>query len=220
MLMRRDHRLRVVDVNGRQTTSSVTVEFVGNLKLGQFRLSFADVRADAAGLPLMLTRTYDNTKKDVMGDFGWGWSASGQDITVRKNMQVGTAWAVETRNPERHRPLRQQSQLRRQRLQPQRHFERDQYGLHPLAQCLSSAPAVKLAGRLSHGRLEHRGEGTIACITAGCGDMAHGHATRQQGQGMRQDRLLPPLLVARAQLFAKQAGHGAFAGAHLGRPLG
>jgi hypothetical protein len=30
----------VVDVNGSQATSAVTVEFVGNLKLGQFRLSY------------------------------------------------------------------------------------------------------------------------------------------------------------------------------------
>src|SRR5690606_7461076 len=51
--------LRVVDVNGAQNSAAVPVDFVGNLKLGQFRLSFADVRADAAGLPLMLTRTYD-----------------------------------------------------------------------------------------------------------------------------------------------------------------
>jgi RHS repeat-associated protein len=86
--------LRVVDVNGAETAANVTAEFLGNLKLGQFRLSFADVRAEAPGLPLMLTRTYDSTKKDVMGDFGWGWSASGQDITVRKNMTFGAGWQV------------------------------------------------------------------------------------------------------------------------------
>ncbi|WP_158289964.1 RHS repeat-associated core domain-containing protein [Ramlibacter sp. WS9] len=89
--------LFVVDVNGAQSSASVTVEFLGNLKLGQFRLSFADVRAEAPGVPLMLTRTYDSTKKDVFGDFGWGWSASGQDITVRKNMALGLSWVVETR---------------------------------------------------------------------------------------------------------------------------
>ena len=86
--------LFVVDVNGAQTSASVTIEFLGNLKLGQFRLSFADVRAEAQGLPLMLTRTYDTTKKDVQGDFGWGWSASGQDISVRKNMTLGLGWEV------------------------------------------------------------------------------------------------------------------------------
>jgi hypothetical protein len=86
--------LRVVDVNGAQSSASVTVEFLGKLKLGQFRLSFADIRLDAGGLPLMLTRTYDTTRKDVQGDFGWGWSASGQDITVRKNVTLGLAWEI------------------------------------------------------------------------------------------------------------------------------
>ncbi|HEY8356717.1 MAG TPA: hypothetical protein VIL30_04570, partial [Ramlibacter sp.] len=88
--------LRVVDVNGAQATAGVMVEFLGNLKLGQFRLSFADIRMDAGGLPLMLTRTYDSTMRDVKGDFGWGWSASGQDISVRKNMLFGLSWEVTT----------------------------------------------------------------------------------------------------------------------------
>lgn len=88
--------LRVLDVNGAENSAVVTVDFIGNLKLGQFRLSFADVRADAAGLPLMLTRTYDSTRKDVMGDFGWGWSASGNDISIRKNVSLGTQWHFET----------------------------------------------------------------------------------------------------------------------------
>ncbi|MBI5278680.1 MAG: hypothetical protein HY854_19775 [Burkholderiales bacterium] len=87
--------LRVVDVNGSQSNASVTLEFVGNLKLGQFRLSFADIRAEAPGFPLLLTRTYDSTKKDVPGDFGFGWSASAQDLSVRKNMVFGLAWRAD-----------------------------------------------------------------------------------------------------------------------------
>ncbi|WP_305847099.1 RHS repeat-associated core domain-containing protein [Rhodoferax sp. AJA081-3] len=86
--------LRVVDVNGVETLAGITVDFVGNLKLGQFRLSFADVRAEAPGLPLMLTRTYDTAKRGVAGDFGYGWSASAQDISVRKNMSFGLNWQV------------------------------------------------------------------------------------------------------------------------------
>jgi len=89
--------LRVVDVNGQETMTSVTVDFAGNLKLGQFRLGFADVRAEAPGLPLMLTRTYDSAKKDVAGDFGFGWSAAAQDISVRKSMTTGLSWVVESR---------------------------------------------------------------------------------------------------------------------------
>lgn len=84
--------LVVVDVNGATSSASITVDVVGNLKLGPLRLSFTDVRADATGLPLLLTRSYDSTQADTLGDFGWGWRASGQDVTVRKNMPLGKAW--------------------------------------------------------------------------------------------------------------------------------
>jgi hypothetical protein len=42
--------LFVTDVNGAQSSASVTVEFLRNLKLGQFRLSFSDIRVDALGI--------------------------------------------------------------------------------------------------------------------------------------------------------------------------
>ena len=78
---------------------------------------------------------------------------------------------------------------------------------------------LELARRLAHRGLEHRGEGAVARVAAGGRHVAHRHAAGQHRQGMRQDRLLAPLLVARAQLFAKQARHGAFAGADFGGPL-
>ena len=88
--------LNVVDVNGRSTSVVVPIEFSRDRKIGQFRVSFTDIRADASGIPLTLTRTYDSLKKDVMGDFGWGWSAGSQDISVRKNMVFGQQWNVTT----------------------------------------------------------------------------------------------------------------------------
>jgi RHS repeat-associated protein len=90
-------QLSVVNLDGVQATAGHTIEALGNLKLGQFRLSFADIRAEAPGFPLTLTRTYDSARKDVAGDFGWGWSAASQDVTLRKNMTLGSAWVVETR---------------------------------------------------------------------------------------------------------------------------
>ena len=65
-----------------------------SFKLGQFRLSFADIRADLQGLPLVLTRTYDSTQRNQQGDFGWGWRAASQDAAVRKNMALGLQWEV------------------------------------------------------------------------------------------------------------------------------
>jgi hypothetical protein len=51
----------VVDINGRVKSHVVPIEIARDLKLGQFKLSFADIRAGARGLPLVLTRTYDST---------------------------------------------------------------------------------------------------------------------------------------------------------------
>lgn len=88
--------LNVVDVNGRATSVVVPFEVSRDRKIGQFRIAFTDIRADAAGIPLTLTRTYDSLKKDILGDFGWGWSAGTQDISVRKNMVFGQQWNVTT----------------------------------------------------------------------------------------------------------------------------
>jgi YD repeat-containing protein len=89
--------LRVVDVNGQQASVLVPIEITRERKLGPFRISFTDVRTDAVGLPLMLTRSYDSAKKDIPGDFGWGWAASANDVSVRKNMVLGTAWEFQQR---------------------------------------------------------------------------------------------------------------------------
>lgn len=91
-----DLGLNVVDVNGRATSTRVTIEIARERKLGAFRLSFTDISADAAGMPLTLTRTYDSLKKDQLLDFGWGWSAGATDLSVRKNMVLGLSWQLQT----------------------------------------------------------------------------------------------------------------------------
>jgi RHS repeat-associated protein len=88
--------LNVIDVNGRTTSTLVPIEIARERKLGAFRLSFTDIRADAAGMPLTLTRTYDSLKKDQLGDFGWGWNADATDVSVRKNMILGLNWQLQT----------------------------------------------------------------------------------------------------------------------------
>jgi hypothetical protein len=47
--------LRVVDINNRIKSTTIPIEIARDLKLGQFRLSFADIRAESRGLPLMLS---------------------------------------------------------------------------------------------------------------------------------------------------------------------
>ncbi len=91
-----DLGLNVVDVNGRASSAQVTIEIARDRKIGQFRISFTDINASAAGLPLTLNRTYDSLKKDIQGDFGFGWSADANDVSVRKNMVFGASWQVQT----------------------------------------------------------------------------------------------------------------------------
>ncbi len=91
-----DLGLNVVDVNGRASTAQVTIEIARDRKIGQFRINFVDINASAAGMPLTLNRTYDSLKKDISGDFGFGWSADASDTSVRKNMVLGLSWQLQT----------------------------------------------------------------------------------------------------------------------------
>jgi len=84
--------LRVVDINGHEQSVSIPVELSGNLKLGEFKIAFDDINADASGMPLRLNRMYDSSRRAEMGDFGWGWFASANDVTVRQNIALGASW--------------------------------------------------------------------------------------------------------------------------------
>ena len=66
-------RLRAYDLGGNSNTAQTRVSVVGELKLGNFRLSFTDLTIPVAGLPIALTRTYDSLDTRE-GDFGAGWS--------------------------------------------------------------------------------------------------------------------------------------------------
>jgi YD repeat-containing protein len=89
--------LIVFNSQGQQTGAQETIEVAKNLKLGQFRISFSDISITApGGMPIQLTRTYDTTRRTQALDFGYGWSATYQDVIIRKNMPTGQSWVVAT----------------------------------------------------------------------------------------------------------------------------
>jgi hypothetical protein len=49
------------------------VEVQGNLKLGNFTLTFVDLDLPTSGIPITITRTYDTLQAHRQGDFGYGW---------------------------------------------------------------------------------------------------------------------------------------------------
>jgi RHS repeat-associated protein len=66
--------LTAQDQGGNLDTASRTVEVEGNLKLGNFTLSFVDLELSLVGLPITISRSYDTLDATIDGDFGYGWS--------------------------------------------------------------------------------------------------------------------------------------------------
>src|SRR5262249_26256391 len=67
--------LRLVATNAGGKTATVDTNFsvMGDLKLGNFTLSFTDLTVPVSGIPITVTRTYDTLQAGTSGDFGYGW---------------------------------------------------------------------------------------------------------------------------------------------------
>lgn len=83
--------LRVFDRGGNVTEARVTVTASGNLKVGNFTLSFEDLNVSLADLPITVMRNYDSRDKR-RGDFGVGWKLGLNTVDVRANRVLGTGW--------------------------------------------------------------------------------------------------------------------------------
>ncbi len=55
----------------------------GELKLGNFRLSFTDMVIPVAGIPIEITRIYDTLQANREGDFGYGWRLEYRNTDLR-----------------------------------------------------------------------------------------------------------------------------------------
>ena len=82
-------RLEVLDLFGGSATVERTVGVSGDLKLGNFRLSFNDLSIPVAGIPLTVARTYDTLRADRDGDFGFGWRLEFRDTDLRTSLPRG-----------------------------------------------------------------------------------------------------------------------------------
>ncbi len=61
---------------GLSSSTSITVNIKGYLKLGNLHLSFNDLTVPVAGIPITITRTYDSLYAGKSSDFGYGWTLS------------------------------------------------------------------------------------------------------------------------------------------------
>lgn len=76
-------RLQVVTTDAVVNVVDVNVGLAGELKLGNFQLSFTDMVIPVAGIPIEITRVYDTLQADVEGEFGFGWRLEFRDTDLR-----------------------------------------------------------------------------------------------------------------------------------------
>ncbi len=75
-------RLTAWNAGGHVSTTSITVNVNGYLKLGNLHLAFNDLTVPVSGIPITITRTYDSLNANAPGDFGYGWTLSEADYQL------------------------------------------------------------------------------------------------------------------------------------------
>jgi YD repeat-containing protein len=81
-------RLTAYDTNGQISSTEDTIDVTGDLKLGNFRLSFTDLTIPVTGIPISLTRTYDSLTSGTTDDFGYGWRMEFRDTDLRTSLKA------------------------------------------------------------------------------------------------------------------------------------
>ncbi|MGB3401136.1 MAG: putative Ig domain-containing protein [Microcoleaceae cyanobacterium] len=84
-------RFTAGDVGGNEVFLDQTIDVGGDLKLGNFTLSFTDLEIPLSGIPINVTRTYDSLNANTTDDFGYGWRMEFRDTDLRTNVAPPSA---------------------------------------------------------------------------------------------------------------------------------
>ncbi len=85
-----DLRLQATDIGGNVLTIDETVNVSGNLKIGNFTLSFTDMSIPVSGIPVTLTRTYDSLNANNQDQLGYGWRLEYRDTDLTSSVHPTT----------------------------------------------------------------------------------------------------------------------------------
>lgn len=72
--------------------SEISVSVEGAIKYGNFSTEFLDMDIPVHHFPLTVKRGYDSRKKQVSGDFGYGWSLTMNSATLTESGIPGKGW--------------------------------------------------------------------------------------------------------------------------------
>ena len=86
--------LEATDANGQTSQSNVVFAIEGDLKVGNFSITFEDLNIPLAGIPISVRRTYDSRDRNRQLDFGYGWSIDYQNVKVEESRNPGIGWSL------------------------------------------------------------------------------------------------------------------------------
>lgn len=88
-------KLTVYDKYGNFNSTTVQAQADGQMKLGNFTLSFSDMKFDFSGINLEVVRTYDSRVK-LKKDFGFGWTLGIKNTAkINENRIPGKGWTTQ-----------------------------------------------------------------------------------------------------------------------------
>ncbi|MCL6584332.1 MAG: putative Ig domain-containing protein [bacterium] len=88
-----DIRLTAEDASGNKASIIITYQIEGEMKVGNFTISFNDLTIPMPGMPITVTRTYDSRVK-TKGDFGIGWMLDLKTVDLQENCVPGEGWEI------------------------------------------------------------------------------------------------------------------------------
>ena len=86
--------LQAEDTGGNISVDQRVVRVTGNLKVGNFSITFEEVTVPVSGIPITVTRTYDSRQRNKQLDFGYGWSVDYQNVRVQESRTPGRSWDI------------------------------------------------------------------------------------------------------------------------------
>lgn len=79
-------RLEATDTGDNVSFVDTLVQVAGDLKIGNFTLSFTDMTVPVSGIPITVSRTYDTLQANQQDDFGFGWRLEFRDTNLRTSV--------------------------------------------------------------------------------------------------------------------------------------
>ena len=82
--------------DGIMASDTITVNVTGNLKIGNFSISFDDLEAEVNGVPITVTSTYDSRTRTNSGALGYGWNMTYSNVKLSISADQSRNWVSST----------------------------------------------------------------------------------------------------------------------------